>query len=54
MEINETFKADNLIAWTISFFLFMLLIRWIRNIAGWLLMKLYEFFIGNKDHAAPF
>jgi len=54
MELNETFRADSLLPWTISFILFMLLIGWLRPLAEWILMKLYELFIGSEKHAAPF
>lgn len=54
MRWYESIEAGNVTAWTISLFLFLLFIGWIRHIAGQILMKLYEFFIGSKEHTAPF
>ena len=39
--------------WIIVMALFLLLARWIRQFAAWVLIKLYGLFIGNKDPIAP-
>jgi hypothetical protein len=54
MRWYEFIEADKVMAWSISLFLFLVLIGWFRHIAGRVLTKLYEFFIGSKEHTAPF
>lgn len=53
MEFNEALNPENLAFWTMLLLFFMLLVKRGRYIIGWLLVKLYEFFIGDKDHVAP-
>jgi hypothetical protein len=41
------------VGWMAAIAVLVLLFSHLRRVVGWLLMKLYSFFISDKDHVTP-
>lgn len=50
--LGEIMSFD-LIGWIAALLVLVLFFSHIRRAAGWVLMKLYGFFISDKDHVTP-
>ena len=53
MTILGEIVSFNLIGWMAALVVLALFFSHIRRAVGWLLMKLYSFFISDKDHVTP-
>ena len=49
----DKLKDTVMIAWIVILLLALVAGGAVRKATAWLLMKLYDWFIGSKDHIAP-